>query len=94
MHTNSNDCGEADRVAIAFKVLLLPSFFTQAVKSEAENKHDVQPVSPIVQEPAVNMMSANIHQMSCYFARLQIGACMHSCDSQADAHSAGYSAGV
>ncbi|KAL0039084.1 hypothetical protein WJX77_007371 [Trebouxia sp. C0004] len=42
VHTNGNDHGEADRVAVAFKVLLLPSFFAQA--ADAENKHDVQQV--------------------------------------------------
>jgi len=64
VHTNSSDCGEADRVAVAFKVLLHPSFFAQAARADAENKHDIQPVSPILQEPAVNMMPTDMRQMS------------------------------
>ncbi len=56
VHTNSSDCGEADKVAVAFKVLLLPSFFAQAVKADTENKHNVQPVGPFLQESAVNMI--------------------------------------
>ena len=94
VHTNSSDCGEADRVAVAFKVLLLPSFFAQAVKADTKNKHAVQPVSPLLQESAVNMISTDMHQVSWYFARLQIGACMHSCVSQADDGNTGCFAGV
>ncbi|KAL0047258.1 hypothetical protein WJX82_010979 [Trebouxia sp. C0006] len=34
----------ASKVTVAFRVLLLPSFFAQAVKADAQNKHNVQPV--------------------------------------------------
>jgi len=64
VHTSSSDCGEAGKVTVAFRVLLLPSFFAQAVKADAQNKHNVQPVSPSLQESAVNMISTDMHQVS------------------------------
>ena len=63
VHTSSSKSGEADKVAVAFKVLLLPSFFAQAVKADTENKHNVQPVSPLFQESTFNMILTDMHQV-------------------------------
>jgi len=34
------------------------------VKADAQNKHNVQPVSPSLQESAVTMISTDMHQVS------------------------------